>query len=633
MKKIEIDTFLQFQFVSNPLFSPDGANAAFLVTVPDREQNTYHGDLYVYSLETKKLLRLTNGRDVKTYAWSSDTTILFAAAPSPGSSAFYEISICGGEACRAFSIPETVASIRRISKDRYLLMIPFDNYKSTRKASYEVIDELPFWSNGRGFTNARRNRAAIYDRALGKLTWAVDEWTDCTACSVWGDLLLYQAYRWKQGVLGAKPGVYLYNMTTQETKIMIAPNTMRTDMIEMINETTAIVTALPPSDREFNEYCDFYRLELSDGTLSLLAPYDACVGSSAGTDSKYGSGQSHKAENGVFYFLSTIGDFSHLYKLSMDGSISGPLTAGSACDSFDIQNGHIASCEFRGLSLAELFIDGEQVTHFNDWLEKEYSCSVPEAFSYTGTDGYEIHGWVMKPTDWKEGYTYPAILNIHGGPRSAFSDIYYHEMQVWANAGYFVFFCNPRGSDGRGADFGDVDGIYGTVDYDNLMEFTDEVLKRYPEIDENRVGVTGGSYGGFMTNWIVGHTDRFAAAASQRSIANWISYEHSSDIGHTFVLKDLGGNTRTVPELLWKQSPLQYAPACKTPILFIHSDQDYRCYMAEGLAMFSAVKRNGCPAKMCLFHGENHELSRSGKPENRIDRMAEILNWMDTYLK
>ena len=483
MKKIEIDTFLQFQFVSNPLFSPDGANAAFLVTVPDREQNTYHGDLYVYSLETKKLLRLTNGRDVKTYAWSSDTTILFAAAPSPGSSDFFEISICGGEACRAFSIPETVASIRRISKDRYLLMIPFDNYKSTRKASYEVIDELPFWSNGRGFTNARRNRAAIYDRALGKLTWAVDEWTDCTACSVWGDLLLYQAYRWKQGVLGAKPGVYLYNMATQETKIMIAPNTMRTDMIEMINETTAIVTALPPSDREFNEYCDFYRLELSDGTLSLLAPYDACVGSSAGTDSKYGSGQSHKAENGALYFLSTIGDFSHLYKLSMDGSISGPLTAGSACDSFDIQNGHIASCEFRGLSLAELFIDGEQVTHFNDWLEKEYSCSVPEAFSYTGTDGYEIHGWVMKPTDWKEGYTYPAILNIHGGPRSAFSDIYYHEMQVWANAGYFVFFCNPRGSDGRGADFGDVDGIYGTVDYDNLMEFTDEVLKRYPEID------------------------------------------------------------------------------------------------------------------------------------------------------
>ena len=204
---------------------------------------------------------------------------------------------------------------------------------------------------------------------------------------------------------------------------------------------------------------------------------------------------------------------------------------------------------------------------------------------------------------------------------------------MWANAGYFVFYCNPRGSDGRGTDFGNINGIYGTVDYQNLMDFTDEVLKRYPQIDTARVGVTGGSYGGFMTNWIVGHTDRFKAAVSQRSISNWVSFEHNSDIGHTFIVNNQGANTRENVELLWKQSPLQYAPNCKTPILFIHSDEDYRCYMAEGLAMYSAVMRNGCPSRLCLFHGENHELSRGGKPENRIDRMTEILNWMDQYLK
>mgnify|MGYP004690544857 FL=1 len=204
---------------------------------------------------------------------------------------------------------------------------------------------------------------------------------------------------------------------------------------------------------------------------------------------------------------------------------------------------------------------------------------------------------------------------------------------MWANRGYFVFFCNPRGSDGRGTDFGNINGLYGTVDYQNLMDFTDEVLKRYPMIDASRLGVAGGSYGGFMTNWIIGHTDRFHAAASQRSISNWVSFEHNSDIGHTFILNNQGGNTRTDVELLWKQSPLQFAPNCKTPTLFIHSDEDYRCYMAEGLAMFSAIKRNGCPAKLCLFHGENHELSRSGKPENRLDRMREIIEWMDTYLR
>ena len=140
----------------------------------------------------------------------------------------------------------------------------------------------------------------------------------------------------------------------------------------------------------------------------------------------------------------------------------------------------------------------------------------------------------MKPADYEEGKTYPAILHIHGGPRTVFSDVFHHEMQIWANAGYFVFFSNPRGSDGRGTAFGDINGIYGTVDYANLMEFTDKVLEAYPMIDTARVGVTGGSYGGFMTNWIIGNTTRFAAAASQRSISNWVSKCMTTDIGYYF---------------------------------------------------------------------------------------------------
>ena len=147
------------------------------------------------------------------------------------------------------------------------------------------------------------------------------------------------------------------------------------------------------------------------------------------------------------------------------------------------------------------------------------------------------------------------------------------------------------------------------------------------------MGVTGGSYGGFMTNWIVGHTDRFKAAVSQRSISNWVSFEHNSDIGHTFIVNNQGANTRENVELLWKQSPLQYAPNCKTPILFIHSDEDYRCYMAEGLAMYSAVMRNGCPSRLCLFHGENHELSRSGKPKHRQRRLFVLTDWLNRHLQ
>ena len=434
--------------------------------------------------------------------------------------------------------------------------------------------------------------------------------------------------------MGIRPGVYLYNLSTGETKTLIAPDSMRTGVVSLLDEKTALIAATDDSYKDTTKYCDFYHMDLADGSMKLIHPYESSIGgSSVGSDSRFGAGQTFKAVDGEFYYISTMEDFSHLYKISRGGTVSGPMTAGSSCDSFDLAGGHIASMEFHGLHIAELFVDGEQVTHMNDWLTDEYDVQTPEAFTFTASDGYEIHGWVLKPAGFEEGKSYPGILNIHGGPRTVYSDVYYHEMQMWANRGYFVFFCNPRGSDGRGTDFGNINGIYGTVDYQNLMDFTDEVLKRYPMIDPEHLGVAGGSYGGFMTNWIIGHTDRFHAAASQRSISNWVSFEHNSDIGHTFILNNQGANTRTDVELLWKQSPLQFAPSCKTPTLFIHSDEDYRCYMAEGLAMFSAIKRNGCPSKLCLFHGENHELSRGGKPENRIDRMTEIIDWMDTYLK
>lgn len=642
MKRIEIDTFLKFQFLSSPQFSPGGTKIAFTVSRPDLRSNGYLSDLYLYDLETKSVSRITAGGDAKTWAWTPDNTLLFSAARTDaekrdkenGITHLYEISPSGGEAvCRA-SVPAVITGIHLLPDGRYLLTIRHDNYKDTRKKSYEVFDELPFWGNGQGYTNAKRNRYAVYDLKSGDLTYVDDEWTDCSQYSVFGNLLLYKAYPWKQSVMGIRPGVYLYDLATGEKVTLIDPDSIRTGVVSLLDEKTAIIAATDDSYKDTTKYCDFYRMNLADGSMELIHSYESSIGiSSVGSDSRFGSGQTFKAVNGEFYYVSTVGDFSHLYKISRDGTVSGPLTEGSSCDSFDLANGHIASMEFCGMQIAELFVDGVQVTHLNDWLTEEYDVRTPEAFTFTASDGYEIHGWVLKPAGYEEGTSYPGILNIHGGPRTVYSDVYYHEMQMWTNRGYFVFFCNPRGSDGRGTDFGNINGLYGTVDYQNLMDFTDEVLKRYPMIDASRLGVAGGSYGGFMTNWIIGHTDRFHAAASQRSISNWVSFEHNSDIGHTFILNNQGGNTRTDVELLWEQSPLQFAPNCKTPTLFIHSDEDYRCYMAEGLAMFSAIKRNGCPAKLCLFHGENHELSRSGKPENRLDRMREIIEWMDTYLR
>ena len=168
------------------------------------------------------------------------------------------------------------------------------------------------------------------------------------------------------------------------------------------------------------------------------------------------------------------------------------------------------------------------------------------------------------------------------------------------------------------------------------MVFCDRVFEKYPQIDTARVGVTGGSDGGFMTNWIIGHTDRFKAAASQRSISNWLSFCFTSDIGEGFAKDQMGLTGKMNPwddrEKLWFHSPLAYAQNCKTPTLFIHSDEDFRCPLSEGYQMYSALVQLGVEARMCVFHGENHELSRGGKPQHRLRRLKEITDWFESHL-
>ena len=258
---------------------------------------------------------------------------------------------------------------------------------------------------------------------------------------------------------------------------------------------------------------------------------------------------------------------------------------------------------------------------------------VGETLYFLNTDGVDIDGFVMKPVGYEPGKRYPGILHIHGGPKMVFGPGFHHEMQLWAASGFFVCYCNPRGSCGKGNAFADLQGKYGEVDFRDLMEFTDEVLRRYPEIDADRMGVAGGSYGGFMTNWVIGHTDRFRCAVSQRSIANYVGDYLLSDIGYYYVADQQLGTIWEHPERLWKASPLTYADRVKTPTLFIHADKDYRCTLANGLEMFAALKLHGVESKLCMFYGENHGLSREGKPSNRISRLSEILHWMEEHLK
>ena len=277
----------------------------------------------------------------------------------------------------------------------------------------------------------------------------------------------------------------------------------------------------------------------------------------------------------------------------------------------------------------------QRLTYFNS---QNLSTVKPLPLTITSRfDREAVNGYVLLPPDFRQEAraSYPLILDIHGGPKTVYGSTYYHEMQVWANLGFVVCCTNPHGSDGRGNKFADIRGAYGQQDYDDLMDFLDAVLKTYPQIDSKRLGVTGGSYGGFMTNWIITHTKRFQAACTQRSISNWLSFYGTSDIGYLFAtdqnkVKDFSLEDQ---KTLWEHSPLHYINNAVTPTLIIHSDSDYRCPYEQGMQLHTALTALGVPNKLCVFHEENHELSRSGRIKAREQRLNLITHWFLQYLQ
>ncbi|MGA1821592.1 MAG: prolyl oligopeptidase family serine peptidase [Thermoplasmatota archaeon] len=277
--------------------------------------------------------------------------------------------------------------------------------------------------------------------------------------------------------------------------------------------------------------------------------------------------------------------------------------------------------------------DGQKkLTKLNSLISRAASAMEVEEHWIGTDDGKKVHGWIMKPPDFNKRIKYPSVLEIHGGPRAQYGFTFMHEFFYLASEGYVVHFCNPRGGQGYGEEHaGSIWKAWGTHDYDDISTWTD-FISGLPYIDSKRMGVSGGSYGGYMTNLIIGKTDRFSAAVTQRSVSNFISMWGSSDFNWYF--QDEFSEKPPWEDLdnYWKQSPMKYIGNARTPTLIIHSENDLRCDMEQGEQVYVALQRLGVPAELLRFPDSPHGLSRMGRTDRRIARLEHIRNWFERYL-
>ncbi len=349
-------------------------------------------------------------------------------------------------------------------------------------------------------------------------------------------------------------------------------------------------------------------------------------------------------DGATVYALASDRGSTHIHQVTLqDGTVERLTSGPRRIVSFGVGGGGSTLCFISGEAHRpfEVFTanatgrDERQLTEHNREFLNEVALSRNEEILFRSqSDGTEIQGWILKPPGFQEGTStkYPMILQIHGGPHAMYGHALFHEMQLMAARGYVVLYTNPRGSSGYGENFtGSTRGRWGEHDMPDVMGALDAILER-GYVDESRVGVTGGSYGGYLTNWIIGHTDRFKAAVTQRCVANFYSFFGTSDIGFTFGEYEFGGTPWFDTEKLLHHSPISYVESMKTPLLIIHNEQDLRCPIEQAEQLFVFLKKLDREVAFVRIPGEDHNLSRTGKPTRRLARLHHLIGWFDTHL-
>ncbi len=639
--------------VSDPQLSPDGTRVAFVATRMDRPRNAYFSAIWVVELAGGEPRRLTTGsnRD-RSPRWSPDGLLLAFVSDRSGTDQVWILPADGGEAWKLTGMRDRVLALSWAPDGTRLAflaqvvagtdpLVERDPKEPPPDAPVRVIERLKYKFNGEGFRDHPAQLFVV--RLKGGRPRQLTEGDVDVEDPTWsptGDLIAFISAREPERDFDSISDVWVVSPERGDSRKVTrsegpcasprwSPDGRRiayighahAEMSGGYNHRLRLVAAQGGDSRTLTD-----RLDRSLGIA--LRPYHVPA-------------PRWSPDGQTLYFLHQDRGAVVLSRIRDQGGDAELVAGGDrALGGFDLgrDDRTVVFSASWPTNPGELFIvDGQskverQLTQVNAaWLER-VELSVPQRVEARSADGTAVDSWIMRPHGFQPGHRYPALLNVHGGPHAQYGWGFFDEFQVQAGAGYVVVYGNPRGSQGYGEAFAlAIRGDWGNRDFADVMAITDRAVQQ-PYVDAERLGILGGSYGGYMTSWVVGHSQRFQAAVSERAVNNLMSQFGCSDIGSLHMADAWGGTPQERPEKYLERSPVMHAHGIQTPLLILHCEQDLRCGMEQAEQLYVALKRLRREVRFVRFPGESHELSRSGKPEHRVARFQYILDWFARYL-
>ncbi len=664
-RKLTPEDIFNIKLINDARISPDGSRIVYVQTVLDKEKDEYKSSLYLVPSGVGEIRRFTasEAKD-SSPRWSPDGWSIAFLSSRSGSNQIWTIPVGGGEATKLTDLPEPVTAFAWSGDGSALVFVSKsdaekmkeekakekDEKADEKKSDVVRISELRFRSDGTpGFIDNKPTHIWTVPAAGGEPTQITSgDFDDSQPCwSPDGSRIVFASNRTDQKHLKKASEIWTVAASGGDpSPVLTGPDAMFSGPVWSPDGKYIAVEGHNESVKGHAIGAELWIVEPSGkGLRNLTDGLDRMVGDTSAVDTASGADVPvvwSADSSSIFFQISDHGN-AHVMRVSLQGADVKKVIGGiRRVMSFSVSDdgktiGFSAGTSTSPCDVFSCAGDGsneKQLTHVNDEFFAGVEVSVPEEFEAPSqSDGnVKIHGWIMKPIGFEQGKKYPLVLEIHGGPHAMYANAYFHEFQVLAAQGCAVVFGNPRGSQGYGSDFSScTKGEWGFVDTPDVMGLVDHAIG-LGFVDPDRLGVTGGSYGGFMTAWIVGHTDRFKAAVTQRPVTNLYSFYGTSDIGSTFGDYETGGTPWAITEQFLRMSPITYVDKVKTPLLFVHSEQDYRCPIEQSEQMFVALKMLGVETELVRFPNESHGLSRMGKPAHRIERLQAILGWFDSHL-